>query len=194
MVGVIGVGLWLLLRPSGAPSQVALPDVPPPPSATSFRSLTDSAEAVAAKTDAPGVDTAGRPTTYDASNMLDGDDGTAWRMAGDGTGQVLSFTFPQPVRLTSVGLVNGYAKSGQEGDRTLDWYQGNRRILAVDWILDDGTTIHQDLRETREMQTEPVTGLVTTSVQLKLVEVSDPGAPPARRDKTSISEVSFAGK
>jgi len=193
LAGVVGGGLWLTLRPSGTPSHTALPDVRPP-AQTGYGDLTGSAAVSAPATDEPGVDTAGHPTSYDADNMLDGDAGTAWRMAGDGAGTVLTFRFPETVTLTEVGLVNGYAKTGQEGDRELDWYRGNRRILAVDWTFDDGTTIHQDLRETRDLQTVPVAGLATRTVQLRLVEVSEPGAGPARRDKTSISEVSLVGR
>ncbi|MFT4286844.1 NADase-type glycan-binding domain-containing protein [Nocardioides sp.] len=193
-VVVAGLGLWLVLRPDDTPASSALPDVPPPAGSATWHDLAGEAVATAPATDNPGVDTDGQPTSYDASNMLDGDAGTAWRMAGDGTGQELTFTFSREVTLTEVGLINGYAKTGGEGEDELDWYLGNRRVLAVDWVFDDGTTIHQDLRETRDPQTRPVPDLATRTVTLRLTAVSAPGDGPAGRDKTSISEVSLAGR
>lgn len=137
----------------------------------------------------PGVDTAGHAVTYAASNMLDGKASTAWRMPRDGTGTTLTFTLAHPATITSVGLINGYAKT----ESGLDWYAGNRRILKVSWGFDDGTTITQTLHSSRNMQRIAVPRLRTESVTLKLLEVSQPGNGAAARDMTAISEVQVEG-
>lgn len=49
------------------------------------------------------VDGANRPVGYAAANLLDGRPGTAWRAAGDLTGQVLTFTFDQPREIAGRG-------------------------------------------------------------------------------------------
>ena len=130
----------------------------------------------------------GDPVTYDAAHLLDGDPATAWRMPGDGTGAVLTFRLPGPTRLASVGLVNGYAKV----DGPVDWYPRNRRVEAVTWGFDDGTTLRQDLIENPSMQTVAVDDVVTSSVTLTLTSVSAPGAEDGR-DFTPVSDVRLIG-
>jgi hypothetical protein len=151
------------------------------------------ADAEAPETAPPNQDVDGHQVSYDASNMLDGVPTTAWRMPGDGTGTVLTFTLPEPVELTQVGLVNGYAKTSTDDQgRTFDWYRGNRRVLAVVWSFGDGTKVRQQLDETQEVQRldldEPVQ---TKTVKLRLVKVSAPGQGDTGRDFTAISEVSL---
>ena len=122
--------------------------------------------------------------------MLDGVAETCWRMAGNAAGDEIVFTFQAPVELTEVGLINGYAKTS--GD--LDWYNGNRRVLDVEWVFDDGTTVEQPLDSTRELQSLPIDPVTTTSVTLRLLEVSDPGSGRSARDYTAISDVSLVGE
>jgi hypothetical protein len=131
---------------------------------------------------------------YDARQMLDGVPSTCWRMPGDGTGSDLTFTLAKQSRLTAVGMINGYAKTAQEGGGALDWYHGNRRVLAVQWSFDDGTTVTQKLGDTTRMQTLTLDHPVTTrTVHLHLVAVSAPGRGQAARDDTAISDVSLQG-
>jgi hypothetical protein len=139
---------------------------------------------------APGSrDRDNRPVTFEARNMLDGRPRTSWRMAGDGTGATLTFDLGREVVLTEVGLINGYAKV----DGADNWYRGNRRIRAVQWELDDGTRITQELGERRTVQLIPVGPVATSRVVLHLVTVSAPGRGPNGRDYTAISEVRFRG-
>ena len=63
------------------------------------------------------------------------------------------FTLPEEAEISEVGLVNGYAKKDTGGSRTVDWYPLNRRILKVEWVFDDGTTVAQDLRSEPVLQT-----------------------------------------
>ena len=142
----------------------------------------------------PNQDLQGNMVRYEARNMLDGVPTTCWRMAGDGTGEVLTFDLARPTTLTTVGLVNGYAKTANDArGNQLDWYHGNRRVLAVEWTFDDGTSVTQDLRDTRSMQTMGIDPVTTRSVQLRLVSVSAPGTGRAARNYTPISDVTLQG-
>lgn len=149
---------------------------------------------VSAPTPAPASrDTGGQPVSYAAGNLLDHVPTTCWRMPGDGTGEAITFTFDEPVELSRVGLINGYAKVVPDDGGTLDWYRGNRRVQQVEWTFDDGRTVTQDLRETTDMQARPVDQVVTRTITLRLVAVSSPGTGRAARDYTAISDVRLLG-
>lgn len=186
LLALVGLGLWLVLRDTGDADRAAGIGSPRGHAVE----VAGTASVSAPATDRPGVDTAGNTTSYAAANTVDGDPATTWRMAGDGTGTVLTFRLPHRTTLTEVGLVNGYAKTAQQGGTALDWYAGNRRVLAVRWHFDDGTTRDQRLDETRDMQRIPVQE-TTRTVRLEIVEVSAPGTGKAARDTTPISEVSL---
>ncbi|WP_139981119.1 NADase-type glycan-binding domain-containing protein [Nocardioides litoris] len=154
-------------------------------------SLASGTEAVAPVTAPPGQAVDGSPVRYDATNMLDERNDTAWRAPGDLTGGVITFTFGEPVQVTSVGLINGYTKT----DPGYDGYTANRRITAVQWVLDDGTTVDQRLGDSREVQSVPVDdAATTTSLQLRIVSVTRPGGGRQGRDYTAISEVVLFGR
>lgn len=135
------------------------------------------------------TDEDGNRVTFKAANMLDGDPRTSWRMSGDGTGSVITLTFDDPVTVAEVGLINGYAKT----DPPHDWYAGNRRITLVVWAFDDGTEVTQELGDAQTVQTVPVGGVETTSIELRILEVTAPGEGPDGRDYTAISEIELAG-
>jgi hypothetical protein len=124
---------------------------------------------------------------------VDGALDTCWRMAGDATGTVLTFELDQPTTLSRVGLVNGYAKTAFSGGRRFDWYAGNRRVVSVDWIFDDGSSVSQSFSGSRAMQTEPIDPVTTATVRLEITAVSPPGHGRAARDDTAISEVTLVG-
>ncbi|MBM9461335.1 hypothetical protein JK386_15645 [Nocardioides sp. zg-536] len=156
----------------------------------------DEVEDLAAETSVqvPAVAPASRdrdnkPVDFEAANLIDDDPRTAWRMPGDGTGQILTFDLGDEVVLTEVGLVNGYAKIDGEDD----WYRGNRRITAVQWEFDDGTRITQQLSPLPNMQTHSIGPVRTRTVRLHLLEVSAPGRGDNGRDFTAISEVRLTG-
>ena len=156
--------------------------------------LAGSATVQAPRPAPPTQDVTGSRVTYAAAHMLDGDPTTCWRTPGDATGKAIMFRFREPVEMTEVGLVNGYAKTASNASGTYDWYAGNRRTLAVEWTFDDGTVLTQDLRQTRRMQTVTLDGgVVTEQVTMRLLEVTPPGAGRASRNYTAISEVSLRG-
>jgi hypothetical protein len=141
-----------------------------------------------------GLDFGGRPVTYVAANMVDGRNDTCWRTPGDATGMQLTFRLDQPTRLTRVGLVNGYAKIAYSGGRSFDWYQGNRRVLSVEWIFDDGSSVTQQFGDDRGMQQTAIHPVTTSTVRLRITSVSPPGKGRAARDDTAISEVLLLGR
>jgi hypothetical protein len=216
---VAGLGLWLLLSgddadpelvasPSGnSPAEPSSPDKPvqpkkqkQPKKTTAPRTagkpadVASQATAVVPATAAPGIDFDGNAVRYDARNMLDGVPATTWRMPGDGSGETITVELAEETELSSVGLINGYAKTGTDGSGTpLDWYAGNRRILSVEWHFDDGSVVPQDLTETRRLQSVEIDPVTTSTVQLRLVTVTPPGVGPSRRNYTALSEISLVG-
>ena len=169
--------------PSSAPAASERPGGPGDP--------TRGARVAVPATAPPNQDVAGNRTTYVGANLLDGSPETCWRMPGDGTGAEITVTLARETHLTGVGIVNGYAKTAQDAQgRELDWYHGNRRVLAVEWVFDDGTTVQQELADTVETQSVEV-DVTTTTVVLRLLSVSEPGTGPAARDYTAISELAL---
>jgi hypothetical protein len=142
----------------------------------------------------PGTDLNGNRVAYPASNMLDDDPETAYRMPGDASGAVITFTLPQETTIDGIGLVNGYAKLDTSGGQTVDWYAKNRRITAVEWVFDDGTTVSQDLSGSDpDLQTIGIDRVSTKTIELRIISVSEPGPQPRSRNTTAISDILIHG-
>lgn len=139
------------------------------------------------------TDLDGSLADYVAEQMVDGVERTCWRIAGDGSGTTIIFTLRRPTVLTRVGLVNGYARRVADGAGVVDWYPLNRRITSVEWVFDDGSTVAQGLSEARRMQALRIDPVATSTVQLRILGVTAPGAGPLGRDYTAISEVLLSG-
>lgn len=201
LVLLAAVGLSLMSAGSdeddpAAPAPVATGSQTAPTFDGEPEQLSGLATGEAPRSDADSVDiSTGEPTTYRPDNMLDGDPETSWRVSGDASGETLRFTFDQPVTLTSVGLVNGYAKTSVDRSGTeFDLYAGSRRVLEVEWVLDGGEPLPQTLTDgDRELQLLDVGAVEASVVELRLVRVSAPGEGVEARDKTVISEVSLSG-
>ncbi len=190
-----GLGAWFALRDDGSPGGGA--DSSAEATATSSateqparraRSLTRGATARVPAVAAPNQDLAGRVTSYGPEHLLDGRPGTAWRMPGNGRGELITIRLRKRSVVTEVGLINGYAKVADGG--RIDWYPRNRRILEVRWSFDDGSVVDQSLRERPTMQTVPVDSERTRTIRLRLLKVSAPGG----RDFTAISEIGVWGR
>lgn len=210
VAGVVAAGLVLavaavvvgvvVLRPDPDPSPTSLAvptttlTVSPAPTSASEEagqptgSLTSHARAVAPSTSPDGVDGAGNPTTYDAGQMLDGDPSTTWRMDGDGTGVTITFTLDTRRAVSTLGLINGYAKIDPATGE--DRYAQSRRITQVTWTLDQ-TTFKQRLADgIRGPQAITFPAVTTRTVTLRLDAVTGPGDPQFNR--TAISDVLIA--
>lgn len=208
---VVGLASWLLIggedpepglvagEPRGTQKQGTPPrkHAPKKGSSQPAGKPADVASLATAKvpaTAAPGTDFDGNAVRYEARNMLDGVPTTCWRMPGDGSGETITLELAEETELTSVGLINGYAKTDTDGSgRTLDWYAGNRKVLSVEWAFDDGSVVSQDLTRTRKLQRTDIDPVTTSTVQLRLVTVSPPGQGPSRRDYTAISDLALVG-
>ncbi len=212
---VAGLGAWLLFggddsdpdlvadesrstpsKPEGQdkpakPKEKQTKKPPAPGEPTDVASL---ATAEVPATAAPGTDFDGNSVQYEARNMLDAVPATCWRMPGDGAGETITVELAETTELTTVGLINGYAKTGTDASgQALDWYAGNRRILSVEWHFDDGSVVPQDLTETRKLQSMDIDPVTTSTVQLRLITVTPPGEGPSRRNYTAISDLALVG-
>ncbi len=138
----------------------------------------------------PGLDLNNNRVEYPATNLLDDDPESAYRLPGDASGSVITFELAEDMTISQVGLSNGYTKI--DGD--VDWYIRNRRITLVTWTFDDGTSVDQPLDpDNRELQLIEVDDIETRSIQLTIQQVSAPGVGPGARDVTAISDVILLG-
>lgn len=138
----------------------------------------------------PTTDFDGNLVAYEAVQMHDGDPSTTWRIAGDATAKVVTVTLGEPAVVDRVGLVNGYTKQVAG----VDWYPNNRRILAVTWGFEDGTTVEQTFSENPTMQRLKVPPVQTSTVTITITSVTPPGSGNLGRDYTAISEVAITGR
>ena len=121
--------------------------------------------------------------------MLDGDPATAWRMDGDGSREVLTFTLDAARPVTTVGLLNGYAKTDPRTGE--DRYGQERRITGVTWQVGEQTYPQTLVDGDHEVQTISFPPVRASTVQLRIDTVTLPGND--RFDQTVISEVEIAG-
>ncbi|MEU4424103.1 hypothetical protein AB0F81_26035 [Actinoplanes sp. NPDC024001] len=144
------------------------------------------ASVAASRTAGPSTDSAGNTVRFSATNVLDGDPSTAWRVAGSGVDVVLAFEFAEPVHLSAVGIIPGYAKvdSGNGVDR----FTQNRRVREARWTFTDGSALDTRFTDDREIQYVDV-DVDTTVVQLAITGSSR----RTDRNYTAISEVVFVG-
>ena len=74
-------------------------------------------------------------------------------MPGDAAGAEIVFRLDEPTDADVGRPGQRLCQDRHDGrGRTLDWYHGNRRVLRVQWIFDDGTTLDQTLGDTMTMQ------------------------------------------
>jgi hypothetical protein len=170
------------------PVTTAAPPAPSAPAATAAPAPPGpvAATVMASSATGPAQNGCGQTTSYDAPNVLDGDKATAWRTAGDGTGQTLQFALAANTHLVQVGLIPGYDKI--DDCSAADRFAQMRKITGVKWTFADGTSVAQSFTPDRTMQMLPV-DVVTTSVVLEITGTTGPDG----LDYTPISEVSLIG-
>lgn len=187
---------------SEAPAPVSSPSPSPSPSPSEAAPLPPGNlfdgrvgfTITATKTADESTDASGNPVSYDAANIADADPGTAWRKPTDGWGDAdyLLITFDEPVRLTEVGLIPGYAK--KDPATGTDRFTQNYRLAQVRWKFSDGSEWTQSFEDKPTMQTIPVSGEVTW-VRIAYMSVGYPRWPdePARK-YIAISDVTITGE
>jgi|GEM_PF-3492445 hypothetical protein len=203
LVGALGVGvagMFAAARDKGdeeaaqdarppAPVTTAAPTTVPDTTPTTVALEPVPVVAVAIEASAVGgtsQNSCGEPTTYEPQKAQDGDPTTTWRVRGDGTGQTLQLTLAGPTRLTSVGLLPGFAKV--DPCSGTDRFPQLRRVTSVRWVFDGGVAVDQTFADEPQIQSIPVdvtTGLVT-------VEITGVTASPDI-DATPISEIALLG-
>ncbi|WP_062529778.1 NADase-type glycan-binding domain-containing protein [Demequina rhizosphaerae] len=140
------------------------------------------------------TDAAGNAVSYDPMNIADGDPDTAWRKsAEDWSGDdYLLVTFDEPMTVSRVGLVNGYAKV--DASSGTDRYLQNHRLCWATFELSDGSAWSIELdTEDRTMQSIPVAGTVDW-VRITDLYYCGTEDPEATRDFIAISDVEIIGK
>jgi hypothetical protein len=138
----------------------------------------------ASSTLAPFSDT----LTYEVTNMLDGDPSTAWNSDApdaDGRGEVLTFRFTEPVELSAVRIVNGYAKSP-------DLFAANHRISRATVRTDNATTEIVLLDVIAEQEIALTVGpTAKLEIQVDDVFVGDGFDNPELTADLAVSEIEF---
>src|SRR6266536_267104 len=140
----------------------------------------------ASATAEPALDASGERVSYGAANLVDDDPTTAWRVSGDGVGTTIRAEWDEPVALTSIGVVPGYAKV-DAADHT-DRFHQERRVVAVRCSFDHDPAVTVTFADLAELQT------FTVDVRTRRVtiEITRTTAAP-ERDFTAISELAFVG-
>jgi hypothetical protein len=171
---------------------------PPPPPATPTPApreveLTTLAQVRASGHSVASNDTCDPPhtTTYLASNLVDGQANTAWRVDGDGAGESFTADFPRTVRLTRMQIMPGYAKT-DPCDSSLNWCLRNRIPKDVVLEFTSGERISFELEDACRWQELLLPNVETQSVRLIVID-SHPWKVEHHTPYTSISEVRFFG-
>jgi phosphatidylethanolamine-binding protein (PEBP) family uncharacterized protein/LysM repeat protein len=131
----------------------------------------------------------GTPIVFAPHNVFDQDPSTVWRCEASVADQSLRFVFDDPVDLTSVGLIGGYVKV--DPLTGVDRFPQNHRVRQVLWTFDDGTTITQELADSREMQSIPVE--VTANIVHMEILATYPPMSELPRDMVPVAEVQLLG-
>jgi hypothetical protein len=126
--------------------------------------------------------------TYEPSNTIDDDLDTAWNSDSpedDGRGQTLTYRFTEPVAISSIQFVNGYAKN--EGV-----FAANHRIREILVHTDAGSQLVTLLDTTARQEIEFDFGF-TSKVILEVQEIypGDGFTDPALTADLALTEVAF---
>lgn len=168
---------------TSTPDTTATTNTSPPVSPVRQSPTSASASCVAPE----GFEADRSTVRYEAVNVLDGLPDTAWRCPGSAVGRTLRLALAGPTEVTSIGLLPGYAKVDPT-DGTNRFFQ-NRRVTAVRYHFDDGTTVDQTFADTPTTQTVPVSA-TTSAIVIEILSTTGDGG----RDFTAISEVEVIGR
>ena len=126
---------------------------------------------------------------FSPSNVLDHNPASAWRCAAPATGETLTGTLSGETHLTSVGMIGGYDKT--DPLTGIDRWPQNHRVRRVRWTFSDGTTVEQDLADSREMQSIAV-DVTTSSVTIEILSTYPPSGPDPKQ-MVVVAEVQLIG-
>jgi hypothetical protein len=154
----------------------------PPAESPSF--VTSTPDSVTASSTAPdSTDDGGNTVTFAPEQLVDGDTTTAWRVAGSGVGEYVTFSWNSPQHLRQVSLIGGYAK--QDLASGTDRFAENRRLEQVTLLFDGGSQPMVLDPENRDFQSTDV------DVYTSPVTVRIDGSTTADADYAAMSEAQF---
>jgi LysM repeat protein len=174
-------------RPAPTTAQPA-PTTAPAPTAAAPANAVVPRETAATCVAESSTEADGTPIEFVPGNVLDNNPATAWRCDAPAIGETLTFTFDGETHLTSVGLIGGYVKV--DSLTGVDRFPQNYRVRQVRWTFSDGTSLTQDLADSRDMQTTPV-DVTTTTATLEILATYPPGDVELPREFVPIAEVQF---
>ena len=128
-----------------------------------------------------------RGLTYGASNLLDGDQTTAWSQAGsdggqDPIGSWVAFDLAQRTNVTTVAIINGYVKSDKA-------YTENARPRDIAISAGDGQQVRATLADVRTRQEVPVDLRGASTVTITIESVY----PGSKYSDVAMTEVRLSG-
>lgn len=135
------------------------------------------------------VEANGTPIVFRPSNVLDHNPGSGWRCQAPATGQSLTVSLGAATHLASVGMIGGYDKL--DPLTGVDRWPQNHRVRQVRWTFSDGTTVTQDLADSRGMQSINV-DVTTTSVKIEILSTYPPSGPD-QKQTVVVAEVQLLG-
>lgn len=119
------------------------------------------------------------------ATLLDDDPSTVWRCRGDGVGEVVDFSFAQPVHLVGIRLVNG-------NTAVPDRFLMERRITAIRWTFADGSFFDQGFAPSESSPQEVRFPETTTALARMEILSTTPGVDEGTAsDSVSISSLEF---
>jgi len=131
----------------------------------------------------------GTPIVFAPTNVLDRNPATAWRCPAPATGETLTVSLDAATHLTSVGMIGGYVKV--DPLTRIDRFPQNHRVRQARWTFSDGTTVTQDLADSRQMQSIDV-DVTTTSVTIEILSTYPPSGPDPK-DNVVVAAVQLIG-
>jgi hypothetical protein len=158
-----------------------------PASATSAHAGAVPVDPAAVRATASSSQQADGAVTYLPKNTLDGRPQTAWNSDGQGVGASLTYTFPSPVDLKAVTVLNGYQKVlHTSSGRVVDLYALNERVRTFTVITDAGRVTWK-LRDDRAPQTLTRDFGPTRTVRLEVSAIY----PSGKYHDLALSDVTF---
>lgn len=134
------------------------------------------------------VNASGEKVMFGPRHLVDGKTATAWRCAGDGSKQKVTFTLPRRVRVTKLALVPGWATKDEKSKANR--FAENGAPTAVTWRL-AGHRVEQ-----RIGKPEPTWSSVRPKSPVSAREITltiDSIRKGNRRDMVAVSEVRVYG-
>lgn len=123
-----------------------------------------------------GQDACGDTFNYPPANVVDADPETAWQVGGTGVDQWLELTYGEPVKVSRVGIIPGYAKEDRcDGtDRFYQYYVVRGAVIR----FSDGSEVKAEFEKKPQMQFVDTNGHETKSLRITIVDVYPPGDKP----------------